>query len=132
MKGGIGLNLSILGDLKEFYLMLLSREIDIKLCQNYTKTHVTDPSVKVNSTYSLTTSTLLHRLVLLSVCFIYPMSGRYSTIWDRKGWPGSEIQMYYGSPWANTQPIWKRRYPRVAWKTKVSSIYSLNLIIFLF
>ena len=27
----------------------------------------------------LTASILLHRLVLLSVCFIYPMSGRYST-----------------------------------------------------
>ena len=26
-----------------------------------------------------------HRLVLLSVCFICPMSGRYSTKWDRKG-----------------------------------------------
>ena len=24
------------------------------------------------------------RLVLLSVCFIYPMSGRYSTNWNRK------------------------------------------------
>ena len=36
----------------------------------------------------------------LSVCFMYPMSWRYSTIWDRKGWPGSEIQMYYG---------WKQR-----------------------
>ena len=36
---------------------------------------------------------MLHRLVLLSVCFIYPMSGRYSKNWDRKGWPGSEIQM---------------------------------------
>ena len=23
------------------------------------------------------------------------MSGRYSTNWDRKGWPGTEIQMYY-------------------------------------
>ena len=23
------------------------------------------------------------------------MSGRYSTNWDRKGWPGSEIQIYY-------------------------------------
>ena len=23
----------------------------------------------------------------------------HSTHWDRKGWPGSEIQMYYGSPW---------------------------------
>ena len=53
-----------------------------------------DPSVKVNSTKSLTSSTLLHRLVLLSVCFIYPMSGRYSTIWNRKGWPGSDIQMF--------------------------------------
>ena len=38
-----------------------------------------------------------HGLVLLSVCLIYPMSGRYSTNWDRKGWPGSEIQMYHGS-----------------------------------
>ena len=36
--------------------------------------------------------------ILLSVCFIYPMSGRYSTNRDRKGWPGSEIQMYYGCP----------------------------------
>ena len=25
--------------------------------------------------------------------------GRYSTNWDRKGWPGSEIQMYHGCPW---------------------------------
>ena len=41
---------------------------------------------------------LLPRLVLLSVCFIYPLSGQYSTNWDRKGWPGSEIQMYYGCP----------------------------------
>ena len=54
--------------------------------------------VKVNSTWSLTASTLLHRLVLLSVCFIYPMYGRCSTNWDRKGLPGSEIQMYYGCP----------------------------------
>ena len=58
-----------------------------------------DPAVKVNSIQSLTASTLLHRLFLLSVCFIYPMSGRYSKNWDRKGWPGSEIQMYYGCPW---------------------------------
>ena len=35
---------------------------------------------------------------LLSVCLIYPMFGRYSTNWDRKDWPGSEIQMYYGCP----------------------------------
>ena len=34
-------------------------------------------------------------IVLLSVCLIYPMSGRYSTNLDRKSWPGSEIQMYY-------------------------------------
>ena len=37
-------------------------------------------------------------LVLFGVCFIYPMSRRYSTNWDRKNWPGSEIQMYYGCP----------------------------------
>ena len=24
---------------------------------------------------------------------------RYSTNWDRKAWPGSEIKMYYGCPW---------------------------------
>ena len=30
---------------------------------------------------------------------IYPISRRYSTNWDRKGWPGSEIQSYYGWPW---------------------------------
>ena len=58
-----------------------------------------DLSIKVNSTWSLTASTLLNRLVLLSVCFIYPMSGRYSTNWDWKGWPGLEIQTYYGCLW---------------------------------
>ena len=51
-----------------------------------------NPLVKVNITWSLTASTLLQRLVLLSVCFIYPKSGRYSKNWERKGWPGSEIQ----------------------------------------
>ena len=40
------------------------------------------------SKFNLAPSTLLHRLVILSVFFIYPMSGRYSTNWDRKGWPG--------------------------------------------
>ena len=65
-----------------------------------------DPSVKVNSTWSQTMSTLLHWLVLLSVCLIYPMSGRYSTNWDRKGWPGSEIQMYYSCPWFTYIPYW--------------------------
>ena len=30
--------------------------------------------------------TLLHQQVLLIVCFINPMSVRYSTNWDRKGW----------------------------------------------
>ena len=27
------------------------------------------------------------------------LSGWYSTNWERKGCPGSEIQMYYGCPW---------------------------------
>ena len=27
-----------------------------------------------------------------------PNVRRYSTNWDRKGWPGSEIQIYYGCP----------------------------------
>ena len=63
-----------------------------------TLARTSNPLVKVNSTWSLTASTLLHPLVILSVCFIYTMSGCYSTNWDRKGWLGSEIQMYYGCP----------------------------------
>ena len=55
---------------------------------------------------SLTASTLLHRLVLFIVCFITSMSVGYSTNLDRKGWPGSEIKMYYGCLW------WKKHiYP---------------------
>ena len=43
MKGGNGWNLSILGvdrDSWEFYLMFMSREINIKLCQIYTKIYI--------------------------------------------------------------------------------------------
>ena len=43
MKGGIGWNLRISGVeryLYDIYLMFLSREIDIKLCQIYTKIHI--------------------------------------------------------------------------------------------
>ena len=47
-----------------------------------------DPVVKVNSTQSLTASTLLTWLVLV---IQYKLG--------RKGWPGSEIQIYYGCPW---------------------------------
>ena len=47
----------------------------------------------------LIASTFLHRLGLLSVCFIFPMSGRKCFNWDRKGWPSPEIQMYYSCPW---------------------------------
>ena len=43
-------------------------------------------------------------IVLLSVFFIYPMSGQYSTNWDRKGWTGLDIQMYYDSRWCNLFP----------------------------
>ena len=32
-----------------------------------------------------------------------PMSGRNSTNWDWKGWPGSEIQMYYSCPWMGSE-----------------------------
>ena len=56
-----------------------------------TQSRTSDPLVKVNWTQSLTASTLLHWLVLLSVCFIYPMSGKYSKNWDWKDWPSSEI-----------------------------------------
>ena len=43
MKGGIGWNLRISGVeryIKDIYLMFLSREIDTKLCQSYTKTYI--------------------------------------------------------------------------------------------
>ena len=43
MKGGKGWDLDTLGfdwDILEFYLMFLSREINIKLCQSYTKTYI--------------------------------------------------------------------------------------------
>ena len=43
MIGGTGLNLRISGvdwDMYEFYLMFLTREIDIKLFQNYTKAYI--------------------------------------------------------------------------------------------
>ena len=43
MKGGIGLNLRFSGFERYIYLMFLSWEIDIKLCQNYTKNeHMSD------------------------------------------------------------------------------------------
>ena len=45
---------------------------------------------------------------------------RYSTNWERKGWPGSDIQMYYGYPWciksnrvnlvAPASPVHRARY----------------------
>ena len=50
-------------------------------------------ALNINSTESLTVSTLLHRLVLLSLCFINQCPG--DTV--RTG-TGSEIQMYYGCP----------------------------------
>ena len=42
-----------------------------------------------NQAYTARTSDPL--VVLLSVCFIYPLSGRYSTNLDQKGltWPGN-------------------------------------------
>ena len=69
------------------------------VCFEFIISNRSGPLIKVNLTQSLTASTLLHRLVLLSVCFIYPKSRRYSTNWDWKCWPGSEIQMYSCSPW---------------------------------
>ena len=59
-----------------------------------------DPLVKVNSTLSLTASTLLHRLVLLSASVIHPWPNVLAIQYEQglKDWPGSEIQMYYGCP----------------------------------
>jgi len=75
------------------------RKILLHFCMRACTSSTSDPSVKVNLTWSLTASTLLHQLFLLSVCFIYLMLGRYSTNWDRKCWPSSEIQMCFGCPW---------------------------------
>ena len=67
-----------------------------------TSTRTSDPSVKVNSTLSVTASTFLHRLVLLSVCFIYKMSRWYSTDWDGKVDPAREFKctMEYIAEWS--------------------------------
>ena len=46
-------------------------------------------------------------------CLLYlptrPTSGRYSTKWERKGWPGSEIQMYYDCP-CPVPHYWYKRF----------------------
>ena len=65
----------------------------------FLKTHLTllSPFSKFNLKFDRVN--LVAPAFLLSVCFIYPMCGRYSTNWDRKDWPGSEIQMYYGCQW---------------------------------
>ena len=61
MKGiYIGLNLWTSGvdrDLYKFYLMFLSSEIDIKLCQIYTKIYIFDICIKIslNRSYSANT-----------------------------------------------------------------------------
>ena len=42
-------------------------------------------------------------------CLPYlPKIGRYSTNWNRKGWPGFEIQMYYGWPCPYPQKVSRR------------------------
>ena len=91
------------------------------------RARTSDPSVEVNSTLSLTASTLLHRLVLLKVCFICPMSGRYSTNWDRKVWPGSEIQMYYGCPWGSRKLEFVASLLEIFWRS-----LGLKMILLLF
>ena len=41
----------------------------------------------------------------IEFCFMYPIAGRYGTNWDRKSWPGPEIQMYYGCPWLSMSHV---------------------------
>ena len=53
------------------------------------------PLVKVNSTKWSITSDRFNLVAPASPVH----RARYSTNWDRKDWPGSEIQMYYGCPW---------------------------------
>ena len=61
----------------------------------YSKPHTSAPLVKVNSTY------MKHKVWPCQPCCTDSSvhRARYSTNWDRKGWPGSEIQMYYSFPW---------------------------------
>ena len=67
MKGiYIGLNLWTSGvdrDLYKFYLMFLSSEIDIKLCQIYTKIYIFDICIKIslNRSYSANTQPIWKR-----------------------------------------------------------------------
>jgi len=61
---------------------------------------------------------------LLSVCYIYPLFWRYSTYWDRKGWPGSEIKMYHGCPWNERLAPWKLIFV----KFRYYFIFHLNII----
>ena len=72
-------------------------------CTELATTRTSSPLVKVNSTYMKNKvwprQPCCTGYTLLVVCFINPMSARYSTNWDRKGWPGSEIKMYYGCLW---------------------------------
>ena len=100
-------------------------------------------SIKIQPFWSLTASTLLHWLVLLIVFFFDQMSMRCSTNWDRKGWPGLEIQIYYGCPWVDyilpsECSIWKYRnhiLPNTI-KTSVSDILfqttMFNVVLWIF
>ena len=69
MKECIGWNLSFLGvnwDPLEFYLMFLSREIDIKLCQIYIKYWI--KSVDLNGSYSANTLPIWKRRYPRGAC----------------------------------------------------------------
>jgi len=62
--------------------------MDFFLKAKSSMSRTSDSLVKVNSTLKSNRVNLVaSAIVLLSVFFIYPMSGRYSTNWDRKGDP---------------------------------------------
>ena len=89
-----------------------------------------DSSVKVNST-----STLLHRLDLLSVCFIYPMSGRYSTTGTRKVDPARKFKCTTAarvSQKSLLQPGNLLCYPKIWWIILFYYHYLLKWVWFAF
>ena len=69
------------------------------------------------------TASTVHRLVLLSVC------GRYSTNWDQKSWPGSEIQIYSGCPW-NINWYFHKFYRKIFYLKEIFLNENFRIMIF--
>ena len=56
-----------------------------------------------------------------SLLYLLNIFGRYSTNWDRKGWPGLEIQIYYRLPVISK--VYKIKRQRYTGYTKIYGVY---------